>query len=97
MFGKLFRNSSIQKTSNPQFAGGDMNKIPIGRTTQQSSGGLGSIFSRLLGRSSSSTPTGSKGDYISKTFSQGFKMKDGGLVRGSGKVLKDRIKKTKYY
>ena len=97
MFGRLFRNSSLQKTNNPQFAGGDMNKIPIGKTTQESRGGIGSFFSRLLGKSSPSTPTGSKGDYVSKTFSQGFKMKEGGLVRGSGKVLKDRIKKTKYY
>ncbi len=28
---------------------------------------------------------------------QSANMKDGGLVKGNGKVLKDRIKKTKYY
>jgi hypothetical protein len=28
---------------------------------------------------------------------QSTNLKDGGMVKGNGKVLKDRVKKTKYY
>ena len=96
LFSRLLGNKNFSKISNPQNAGGDMTKIPIGKTTQES-GGSGLIV-RLLGRSGAGgAPTGLSGDYISKTFKGGFKMKNGGIARGCGRVLKDRKKVTKYY
>jgi hypothetical protein len=96
LFSRLLGNKNFSKISNPQNAGGDMTKIPIGKTTQESGGS--SLIGRLLGRSGAGgAPTGLSGDYISKTFKGNFKMKNGGIARGCGRVLKDRKKVTKYY